>query len=144
MKALSFLQSLARKQFVWVGLFEKTFIHFFYLHGFRYGCSRISSSFGRLFLDPRMGNILFNAKHRMSKQNTHTYTKGSRKLSISIFSDYYKTVASYLSGGNEGYSYMRVHKPTVAYKLVQLYSKNPKGAPSLAIIKTISNLTPIN
>ena len=28
-----------------------------YRHGFRYRCSRISTSFGRLFLDPRMANV---------------------------------------------------------------------------------------
>ena len=98
----------------------------FYHHGFRYGCLRISSSFGRLFLDPRMGNILFSAKY---KQNTHTYTKWSRKLSISVFSDYYKTVFSCLSRGNEkllksctvsravSRVIMRVRKPKVEYKL---------------------------
>ena len=83
----------------------------FYHHGLRYGCSRISSSFGRLFLDPRMGNILFSAKHLIYKQNTHTYTKWSRKLSISIFSDYYKIVSSYLSGRNEGsYASSQIHR----------------------------------
>ena len=64
-----------------------------------------------LFVDPRMGNVLFNAKHRMSKQNTHTFTQWSRKLSISNLSDYYKTVASYLSGENEGsYTSSQTHR----------------------------------
>ena len=44
-------------------MFEKTFS--FDDYGFRYGCSpRISSSFGRLFLDPRMGifdRVCFNS-----------------------------------------------------------------------------------
>ena len=65
----------ARKQFVRVRLFEEKSLFTFYHHGLRYGCSRISSSFGRLFLDPRMGNILFSAKHLIYKRNTHTYTK---------------------------------------------------------------------
>ena len=50
----------------------------FYHHGFQYRCSRITGSFGRLFLDPRKGNILFSAKNWIYKQNTHIH-KGEPK-----------------------------------------------------------------
>ena len=46
----------ARKYFVRVRCLKKI-VFTVYQHGFRYRCSRISSSFGRLFLDPRMANV---------------------------------------------------------------------------------------
>ena len=42
--------------------------------------------------------FLFSAKTRIYKQNTHTHTQnGSKKLSISILTDYYKSILSFLS-----------------------------------------------
>ena len=38
--------------------------------------------------------ILFSAKTRIYEQNTHIYTKCSRKLSISILSNYYTKLFS--------------------------------------------------
>ena len=75
-----------------------------------------------------MGNVLFNAKHRMSKQNTHTHTQSGAENSLFQFC---LTITKplppiYLEKMSV---VIRVHKPTVAYKLVQLYGKNPKGAP---------------
>ena len=65
--------------------------------------------------------------------------KWSWKLFISILADYYKTVSSVWSlvvSRAVNQLIMRVNKPTFAYKLVQLYSKNLKGEPWLVIIKT--------
>ena len=46
--------------------------------------------------------ILFSANNRIYKQNTHVHTQGrAENFFISILSDYYKTVFSVLSGGNE-------------------------------------------
>ena len=72
-----------------------------------------------------MGNVLFNAKHRMCKQNTHTHAHGGAENSLfqicltitkplpPIYLERMRVV-------------IRVHKPAVVYKLVQLYSKNPR------------------
>ena len=75
-----------------------------------------------------MGNILFNAKHRLSKQNTHTHTQSGAENSLFQFC---LTITKPLSPIylEKMSVVIRVHKPTVAYKLVQLYSKNTKGAP---------------
>ena len=64
----------------------------FYHYDFRYQRWWASSSFERLFLYTRMANILLNVNNRIYKQNTRTHTKWSWKLSISVLTDYYKTV----------------------------------------------------
>ena len=45
--------------------------------------------------------LLFSAKNRIYKQNTHTHTKWSWKLSISILTHYYKSAFSFVSRGND-------------------------------------------
>ena len=112
LKALSFLQSLAKKQFVRVRLFEKTFIHFFiamvFVRGVREfqalldACSS-TREWETFYLTLNIGCL--------NKTHTHIHRQWSRKLSISILSDYYKTVASYLSGENEGsYTSSQTHR----------------------------------
>ena len=73
--------------------------------------------------------FLLSAKTWTFKQTTHTYTKWSRKISISILSDYYKTVFSYLSRGNENL----LKSPCAVSQLIMRVSKpiqyDPKGEP---------------
>ena len=77
--------------------------------------------------------FLFSAKTRIYKQNKHTYTQIGAENSLFQFCLTSTEPRFLLSPGNENLSVprtvsqliMRVHKPTVAYKL--LCSKNPKG-----------------
>ena len=74
----------AEKQFLWARLFGKILVTFWY-HGFYYRCQWVASSFGCLFFDLWLGNILSVTKTRIYKQNTHTHTQSRTENSLFQF-----------------------------------------------------------
>ena len=72
-----------RKQFVRVRFWKILFT--FYHHSFRYGCSRISSSFGHLFLHPRMGTYSIGVCSAVGThcQSDHLATRETAYVSYS-------------------------------------------------------------
>ena len=124
---------------------------------FEFSCFREFQAFLDACSSTREWEIFYLARKIGYKNETHTltYTKWSPKLSISILSDYYKTVFSILSPGNEklfksctvsravSQVIMRVRKPKVEYKLA-LHEKLQESILMYYYKKTINNLTSIN
>ena len=97
--------------------------------------------------------LLFSAKNRIYKQNTKTHAQSGAENSLFQF---WLTITKPFYPFEETTNYwslsawwvyclvsravsqliMRVNEPTVAFKLVQLCSKNPKGEPWRIIVKT--------